>query len=262
MLHTPRAEQPLAAVLLAPPFAEELNKSRRMLAQQARALSEAGCAVLMLDLLGCGDSAGEFQHATWEAWLADLAAGAAWLQQQFDAPLVLWGVRAGCLLANDLLPLLPVAPAGLVCWQPLADGKSVLQQFLRLRVYGDALAKPAPGAMQSLKAELQAGCSLVVAGYELSAALARGLSAASFSPPQPHAIRSHWLELASRSPALPSPGASRMAEAWRSAGHAVELQAVQGPAFWHSTEIEVASALLPITTQAVLGLSRNPALKC
>jgi len=45
------------------PFAEEMNKARRMAALQARAMSAAGYAVLCLDLHGCGDSAGDFADA-------------------------------------------------------------------------------------------------------------------------------------------------------------------------------------------------------
>jgi len=254
VLHLPARAKPAAMVLLAPPFAEELNKSRRMLAEQARALAHAGCAVLQIDLLGCGDSAGEFEDASWQAWLNDLARAAAWLRAEIDAPLVLWGVRAGCLLASDLLTQLPLAPVGLVFWQPPVDGKSVLHQFLRLRVYGDALVKPAAGAMQSLKAELQAGASVVVAGYQLPAGLAIGLEATRFAPLQREPIRGCWLELSSKTPVQSSPASTRTAAAWNDLGHHIEVRAVAGPAFWHSTEIEVAPELLPATTKAVLGL--------
>jgi len=42
-----------------------MNKSRRMVALQARALAGRGFAVLQMDALGCGDSAGDMQDATW-----------------------------------------------------------------------------------------------------------------------------------------------------------------------------------------------------
>ena len=43
-------------VLLAPPFAEELNKARRMIALAAERIAAADYAVLEIDYLGCGDS--------------------------------------------------------------------------------------------------------------------------------------------------------------------------------------------------------------
>src|SRR5262245_21600498 len=60
-------------VLLLPPFAEELNKTRRMCARFARRLAGHGWRVVRVDLYGCGDSAGEFRDATWSQWISDLA---------------------------------------------------------------------------------------------------------------------------------------------------------------------------------------------
>ena len=60
MWHTPPAGAPRRLFVHVHGFAEELNKSRRMACLQARALAEGGDAVLRFDLLGCGDSDGEF----------------------------------------------------------------------------------------------------------------------------------------------------------------------------------------------------------
>ena len=59
----PCSTQPRGGVLYCPPFAEEMNKSRRMAALQARAFAKAGYGVLLLDLYGCGDSSGDFSDA-------------------------------------------------------------------------------------------------------------------------------------------------------------------------------------------------------
>ena len=50
----------VGAVLYVHPLAEEMNKSRRMAALQARALAASGWVVLQVDLFGCGDSDGDF----------------------------------------------------------------------------------------------------------------------------------------------------------------------------------------------------------
>ena len=55
------------------PFAEEMNKSRRMAALQSRMLAARGFAVLQIDLFGCGDSSGDFGDARWEIWRQDVA---------------------------------------------------------------------------------------------------------------------------------------------------------------------------------------------
>jgi len=54
----------LGSVLYGHPFAEEMNKSRRMAGLQARALARAGYDVLQIDLRGCGGSSGDFGDAS------------------------------------------------------------------------------------------------------------------------------------------------------------------------------------------------------
>src|SRR5436190_21776504 len=98
-MHTSATGQHSAgAMLYLHPFAEEMNKSRRMAAMQARALAAAGWTVLQLDLFGCGDSEGEFGSASWTQWLDDAAAAIEWLDADTGSTPALWGVRTGCLL--------------------------------------------------------------------------------------------------------------------------------------------------------------------
>ena len=82
VLHTPsRHRDWRRAMVYVHPFAEEMNKSRRMAALQARALADAGWAVLQIDLAGCGDSSGDFGDADWATWVADVRTAATWLRQ-------------------------------------------------------------------------------------------------------------------------------------------------------------------------------------
>ena len=77
------------------PFAEEMHKSRRMAAMQARALAGAGYAVLQMDLMGCGDSAGDFSDACWSVWLDDARLCHDWLHTKTATPVTVWGLRSG-----------------------------------------------------------------------------------------------------------------------------------------------------------------------
>ena len=98
----PSEKPPVEGVLYLPPFAEEMHKSRRMAALQARALARAGYAVLQLDLSGCGDSAGDFGDATWDAWRDDIRLAYGWLAGQVPGAITLWGLRLGACLAVEL----------------------------------------------------------------------------------------------------------------------------------------------------------------
>src|SRR6476646_41057 len=101
ILHRPATDRVRGAIVHVHAFAEEMNKARRMAALQARAFANAGYAVLQCDLLGCGDSSGDFGDATWDAWVDDVLLACRWLTERTRAPLWLWGLRAGCLLAGE-----------------------------------------------------------------------------------------------------------------------------------------------------------------
>lgn len=255
LFHAPRPGVPeRGRVLFCHPFAEELNTTRRTVARQARALAEAGFAVMQIDLLGCGDSSGGFGDATWPIWLADLQLAHTWLSDQQPAisPLWLWGLRAGALLASDLAATLP-GPTNLLLWQPFTSGQQQLQQFLRLHSAGqwlagdksDAVKKPDKPAQQ-----LAQGQTVHIAGYPLSPLLAEGLAAAKLRPPakQPPG-RLIWLELGAQT-AL-SPAAETQLAAWQQAGWQATAQTVSTPAFWQTVETEAAPELIPATLAAL-----------
>ena len=237
-----------ACVLHVPAFAEEMNKSRRMVAMTARALAESGVAVATLDLAGCGDSDGEFADATWEQWIDDVVDAADWLVREGRAPLWLWGERAGALLAVDAARRIDAA-VGLVFWQPATAGALLLQQFLRVRTAGalqGAAAARAKEGVGALRAQLAAGAMLEVAGYALSPVLAAGLDAAALTPTATPG-RVAWLEVSARADATLLPASQSAIAQWRAAGHEVHAEVVAGPAFWQTTEIEDAPALVEAT---------------
>ncbi|MFQ5348711.1 MAG: hydrolase 2, exosortase A system-associated, partial [Rhodothalassiaceae bacterium] len=62
----PAAAARRAQVLLVAPFAEELNRSRRMMIVLARQLATIGIATTITDLYATGDSAGRFAEARWQ----------------------------------------------------------------------------------------------------------------------------------------------------------------------------------------------------
>jgi uncharacterized protein len=249
-IHHRPAGRPRGAVVQVHAFAEEMNKCRRMAALQSRALAAAGFAVLQIDLYGCGDSSGDFGDASWRAWLDDVLLAAGWMARQHDAPLVLWGVRAGCLLAAQAGAELAV-PAAALFWQPVIAGKTALQQFLRLALVGGLQSGSSPGLGAQLRQQLAAGASVEIAGYALSAALAGGLEAATLTA-WPGALPSTWFEISTRDSTEPSPPLTAAAGRWAAAGSPCRVESIQGPAFWQTTEIEVAPALLSATVAAAL----------
>lgn len=249
LYHPAAGATPLGAVLYVHPFAEEMNKCRRMAALQARQFAAAGYAVLQIDLLGCGDSSGDFGDASWHTWIDDVVQGAQWLAVRVAAPLLLWGLRSGCLLAAAAARRIE-QPCSFLFWQPTLSGKTVLQQFLRLKVAGDMLGGGARGSIDALRQTLAAGAAVEIAGYLLSPALAAGLEQATLVPP-PRAGRLEWLEVSTNAESALSPGFERAVVPWRQIGCEVRGEVLQGPAFWQTTEVEEAPALLAASLAAL-----------
>ncbi len=244
-----QGNQAKGALIYLHPFAEEMNKSRRVAAQQARLLARHGYAVLQIDLHGCGDSSGDFGEASWQSWVEDVLAAHVWLRERCDAPLWLWGLRAGCLLAVDAARQLN-SPTNFLFWQPVTAGKLFLQQFLRLKVAGEMLSGDSKGVMDTLKQAIAHGQSVEIAGYMLSSELARGLEATDLQPPA-EAGKVIWLEASTRADATLAPVSIKRLEHWQGAGYSVHSAVLPAPTFWQTSEIEEAPALLDATLAAL-----------
>jgi len=240
-------------LLFVAPFAEEMNKSRRMVALTAAALAERGFLTLRIDLRGCGDSAGLLAQATWNDWIDDLLVAWSWLHERAPgAPRWLWSLRAGALLTSAALPRLDTV-AGLLLWQPVLSGKQHLAQFLRLRVAADAFATAdasARATTAALMQSLNAGAPVEVAGYRLPPAIALPLAAAELAAPP--AVRDVvWLEVDPGTvPAIAPASAARIAQ-WQAAGQHVRARALGGPPFWTTQEIEDCPTLVGATVEAL-----------
>jgi len=240
------------AVLYVHPFAEEMNRSRRMAALQARALAARGYGVLQLDLYGCGDSSGDFGDARWAIWKTDIAAGAAWLQRRLERPLTLWGLRLGALLALDYAREAPEPPQALILWQPVLNGATYLTQFLRLRVAGAMLDEGAKTSTGALRQALQDGETLEIAGYDLAPELAMAIDTLPPADTLAPACRVDWFEaLGAPEAALPA-GAARIQAEWQQRGVDLQLHALACPPFWITPEITESRAWVDATS-AVLG---------
>ena len=259
LYHQPEPDvPPRGAILYVHPFAEELNKSRRMAALQSRAFAQAGFGVLQMDLYGCGDSSGDFADARWPIWLDDLALAWQWLAERGAEPIYLWGLRLGALLALDFAT--KTRPDALILWQPVISGRAHLHQFARMQSAARLFGENRPAPEQGNE----------IAGYTIAAELSeaiRQVDAATLAPTCPVL----WLELSTALQAtvdstnasgrasgnsVPQEAALQAASAllidrWREAGAMVDTQALHGMPFWSSAEIIESPELLAATLACV-----------
>jgi uncharacterized protein len=244
--HPPQGLLERGVVLYIHPFAEEMNKSRRMAALQSRVLAEAGFGVLQIDLLGCGDSSGDFGDATWEEWKLDIVYAVAWLREKTSAPLTLWGLRVGCLLVADVAVDLAESP-NFLFWQPVLSGRQFWQQFMRLKIVSEVLSGDAKGVIEKLRKQLAVGNAVEVAGYIVSPILAEGLAKVELDSPGRSIGQVIWLETSNREEGELAPVTQKRIERWQGAGFKVNAKVVRSPAFWQTTEIEDAPELIAAT---------------
>jgi exosortase A-associated hydrolase 1/exosortase A-associated hydrolase 2 len=246
----PASSHVRGVVLLLPPFAEEMNKSRRMCALLAHGLAADGWRVVRIDLFGCGDSAGLLRDATWAQWCDDL-------RRELDRHLGvtevwLWGLRAGALFVPELLAAAP--NANLLLWQPVLSGQIHLSQFLRLQAAAALLGADKAG-QPSAASTLAAGDVAEVAGYELPPGIARGLQATAFDVPANFSGKIAWLEISMSPGAQPGVATQRAIDRLRGSGHSVSFEEVAGAPFWQSVEIEQNDVLLARSRKLVETLS-------
>jgi exosortase A-associated hydrolase 2 len=235
------AEPHGSCVLVVPPFAEEMNKCRRMVALAAQGLADRGIAVAIPDLFGTGDSEGDFGEASWSAWVDDLRVAREWLGQQGLNVSGLLCVRLGAALAvealhSDALP--PVSRT--VLWQPVLDGGRFLNQFLRLRIAATFMTGGRKETTAGLRASIASGEQVEVAGYALGALLVAQIDALRVPKGLPvGAGRVAWYETVREASDPMSALSRQMAEAALACGSSFETEGFTGEPFWNSTEVVV-----------------------
>jgi exosortase A-associated hydrolase 2 len=247
-----RGASPRRAVLLLAPFAEEMNRSRRMMTLQAETLAAHGLEVLVFDYSGTGDSSGEFATARWDDWRADCDGALAWLHSRGAESVDLVAIRLGALLACDISRRHDLGPGRIVLWQPVVSGNNFMTQFLRFRVAASLEADAGRETTKDLRARFAAGETVEIAGYEIAAQLATsidGLRLVDFAPPP--GMQVNWFELSAEGGEI-APASTPVVGAWRDAGIAVNADTQAGEAFWTVQELTLAPRLIAATA-AVLG---------
>ncbi|HEY0877298.1 MAG TPA: hypothetical protein VGE10_02505 [Zeimonas sp.] len=207
---TPAEREPRGTILCVQPLGDERSCARRVIAAQAWRLAARGWVVLVPDLFGCGDSAGEPSEVTLGAWRNDLLRCAMLVRRRAQGPSVLWGVRAGALLVVDIAVALDQLLDAHLFWQAPENGRSA----------ADALA-----ASSGLPARLLE--SLGELRMHAPPTAERGsLPAVTFVEANEASSTTGDVSLATRS----------LTESWLDAGYLAGARAARVPAFWDTTQ--------------------------
>ena len=254
VVHAPGAVPAVGAIVVAPPFAEEMNKSRRMITLFAQAAAQGGFETVVPDLTGTGDSDGEFADARWDDWSDDLERVLAAARRRTGRAPILLAIRSGALLASSVLERDPYAARALLLWAPVTNGDRFMKQFLRLRMAA-SLSQAQRETVADLETALRAGAPVEVAGYALAPALWTAIVASKFAPPAPAGGgRVGWFEVAAAEPYELSPASQKSAGALAQLGWQVDASAIGGAAFWGTAEIAEVPELVAASAAALDGM--------
>ncbi len=261
----PATQPARQALLYIPPFAEEMNRCRSHVAGTARALASQGVQVLTLDPWGTGESEGDGSEPGWDDWLDDVEAAFDWLARHSGSTPGLWGLRTGALLAGQLSERLVSAqqtmPARLLLWQPVLDGKLFLNQHIRLRLASQMVHDGDRETSERIRARLDAGEVIEVAGYPLTGRMAAGLASARMPAAQDLArVPVRWLEVVAKPGQDAGQPARKLSESVQALGGDLVMQVVASPFIWQTFDREHAPELRSATLE-LLGLNAKGAMQ-
>lgn len=252
---------PQTLVILVPPFAEEMNASRRAYTALSIALSERGIASLLFDFYATGDSEGEFADSDWDRWQADLQAMIAHARTHY-APerLQLLGLRSAALLIAEFIHTQPNTDIDqILLWQPVLKGREQVEQFFRLRLAANMMLDNGQKAAQrettqSLRELAKLEGSVDVAGYTLSRNLIQSLEQRELLSPLLQASDCpaiHWLDVSNMS--APRGERASVLQQLQQAGRQLQYCAVDGKRFWAVMEAPIPDELLQLSVALIAG---------
>ena len=235
-------------VLMIQPFAEEFNLCRRVLAEQARRLSERGWHIVLPELFATGDSDGEESSISLARWRDDLDCLTQRACAQTPGPLVVIAPRLAALLAVDLVKRRPRVVQAMVLWQVPETGNQILDPLTKVSLNGaerqivQSVVEP---ELHSSSVRV-AGVSYLRSFIDELAALSAG---APLNAPSSASLRVQFIQVARNELALKR-AAERLApmlDTWRVAGCQTGLDAVIAEPFWASMEPTLPEAVFVAT---------------
>ena len=158
------------AVIFVPPFAEEMNRSKRMYVLCARLLADAGIHSLCFDFSGTGDSSGEwgdFDYADWKNNLIDVFQFA----KKITSNISLVTLRDSALISLNLIKRADIQIDKCVLWDPIDNGDALIRQLVRMKIASAMASDLKKITTKEVLESIEQSGFLEVGGYHVSADL-------------------------------------------------------------------------------------------
>ncbi len=246
------------ALLIIPPFAEEMNKSRKMMTLLLNRLAEQGVTGYLFDLNGTGDSQGKLEEVSWQSWQDDLLVMLESIVTVHGTEHIsLLACRTGALLANACLNHYAEHHAVKVIdeihyWNPVLNASQFFNQFLRLKLANAAISNSGNKmSVKDLRQQLEDDGYIEVAGYSINAQLVTAMENAQSILSKEHSrLRLYFYEISPLGKL--SPGLQSMLQNFTDNGFLPVNFSLKDAPFWSTQEITLSEPLLTQTVSNIL----------
>lgn len=120
-------------MIFVPPFAEEMNRSKRMYVLCSRLLANAGVHAICFDFAGTGDSSGEWGEYGLTDWKANLTDTYNYVRR-FSTKTSFVTLRDSALIAFELIKHANIKIERCVLWDPIDNGEALIRQLIRMKI--------------------------------------------------------------------------------------------------------------------------------
>jgi exosortase A-associated hydrolase 2 len=185
----------LQTVILVPPFAEEMNRSKRMYVLCARLLADAGIHAVCFDFAGTGDSFGEwgdFDYLDWKNNLVDVCQ----LAKKHSSKISLIAVRDSALISLELIKQAEIQIDKCVLWDPIDSGEVLIRQLIRMKIANAMAGDLKKITTQEVLDKIEQTGYLEVGGYHVASGLIDSIKTQKISDSIEAALAStelHWM---------------------------------------------------------------------
>jgi exosortase A-associated hydrolase 2 len=222
-----RSTKPSGTTLVfCPPFDQEMVTTYPRFARWSKQLAARGISVLRYHPLGTGESDGTRADITLESLTKDAVTAQHLARQEVrDRYTGYFGLRLGATVSILAAAAQPVD--FLLLWCPVTNLRHYFRELLRSQVTADAVHRSRRRSTQQMVADLEAGKSVDVWGYELYPSLYRQMAAIQALPDAPPARNVLWLVRPADEAA-----AAPVVKRWQGLGSHVDFQVIPETVFW------------------------------
>jgi uncharacterized protein len=212
-------------LVFCPPLGEEMVATYARFGRWSKELADLGITTLRYHARGTGES--DAATFTVESAAQDVATAVRWMRENTNLDRVgVFGLRFGGTVAARSA----ARPDFMIFWSPIVNLRLYFRDLLRLRMTKDMVHLKQDRVRvtaKELTADLEAGRSIDLLGYETSPELYREMTASEVLPGEPPASEVLWMTLPSD-----QARAESAASEWKDRGCNVAVQAFRERVFW------------------------------